>query len=371
MQYLLVSILVIFAIGFFAVPGAAAAGSGMSLSVDCSGSTCAISGQTDRTDQDVSIIVESSIGIQAILQTDTSGGQFSTTIGVSDYPDGTYTIKANQGSSSKYTTSVSIDVSGGSSSSSDSVSNIVGYDTEPTAVEAAVAAFLASNPVEQIDQLPEVNPVGGEYNAWGRHYYTSYLAGLYYQQHLKPFLQQVDNPLVVVDVLKEEFYAQCLNTDPYVTNPNLTQYNSDGTINEEYEIAHLDHEFNCVIWEHTVDDIPYLVNDGMSFQSALNSIDDEANEWIESYLHIATQAAEEAAAWAEADAAADAAAADAAAAAAADAAAAVMEAAVTDEIVIPDWIRINAGWWADGLIDDRAFVSGLQWLITNGIMIIG
>jgi len=38
--------------------------------------------------------------------------------------------------------------------------------------------------------------------------------------------------------------------------------------------------------------------------------------------------------------------------------------------VIPDWIKNNAGWWADGLIDDNSFVSGIQWLISNGIMII-
>ena len=35
---------------------------------------------------------------------------------------------------------------------------------------------------------------------------------------------------------------------------------------------------------------------------------------------------------------------------------------------IPDWIKNNAGWWADGLITDTDFVSGIQWLITNGIM---
>ena len=35
---------------------------------------------------------------------------------------------------------------------------------------------------------------------------------------------------------------------------------------------------------------------------------------------------------------------------------------------IPDWIKNNAGWWADGLITDADFVSGIQWLITNGIM---
>ena len=38
------------------------------------------------------------------------------------------------------------------------------------------------------------------------------------------------------------------------------------------------------------------------------------------------------------------------------------------EIKIPDWIKNNAGWWADGLIEDTDFVSGIQYLITNGIM---
>ena len=38
------------------------------------------------------------------------------------------------------------------------------------------------------------------------------------------------------------------------------------------------------------------------------------------------------------------------------------------ETVIPDWIKNNAGWWADGQIDDGSFVSGIQWLISNGIM---
>ena len=35
---------------------------------------------------------------------------------------------------------------------------------------------------------------------------------------------------------------------------------------------------------------------------------------------------------------------------------------------IPSWIKNNAGWWADGLIEDTDFVSGIQYLITNGIM---
>ena len=35
---------------------------------------------------------------------------------------------------------------------------------------------------------------------------------------------------------------------------------------------------------------------------------------------------------------------------------------------IPDWIRNNAEWWAQGAIGDKDFVSGIQYLIKEGIM---
>jgi hypothetical protein len=35
---------------------------------------------------------------------------------------------------------------------------------------------------------------------------------------------------------------------------------------------------------------------------------------------------------------------------------------------IPSWIKNNAGWWADGTIDDTAFVQGIQFLIKEGIL---
>ena len=37
---------------------------------------------------------------------------------------------------------------------------------------------------------------------------------------------------------------------------------------------------------------------------------------------------------------------------------------------IPDWIKNTAGWWAEGLIPDSAFISGLEWLIEHGIIMI-
>jgi len=37
---------------------------------------------------------------------------------------------------------------------------------------------------------------------------------------------------------------------------------------------------------------------------------------------------------------------------------------------IPDWIKNNAGWWADGLITEGDFVSGIQFLVENGILVV-
>ena len=40
----------------------------------------------------------------------------------------------------------------------------------------------------------------------------------------------------------------------------------------------------------------------------------------------------------------------------------------TDNIAIPAWIKNNAGWWADGQIDDNAFVQGIQFLIKEDVL---
>ena len=37
---------------------------------------------------------------------------------------------------------------------------------------------------------------------------------------------------------------------------------------------------------------------------------------------------------------------------------------------IPAWIKNNAGWWADGQIDDNTFVQGIQFLIKAGIILV-
>ena len=35
---------------------------------------------------------------------------------------------------------------------------------------------------------------------------------------------------------------------------------------------------------------------------------------------------------------------------------------------VPSWIKNNAGWWADGSIDDDSFIQGIQFLVKEGIM---
>jgi len=120
------------------------AAAGMSLSAEGSGATVAINGDTDRSDQDVTMVVTASNGnIVTVGQLSTSGGHYSTTLNVSALDDDTYTISVNQGSSSKYNLSVSVDVSGGSSDSSASISNMVAASEEEAgATEAASASGL-------------------------------------------------------------------------------------------------------------------------------------------------------------------------------------------------------------------------------------
>ena len=136
---LAVTIMSVSAIGQNAYAG----GAGMSLSADCSGSSCAISGDTDRSDQDATMVVTAPNGnIVTVGQLGTSGGSFSGSLNVSGLDDGSYTVAVNQGSSSKYNLSVSVDVSDGSSDSSASVSNqIAASEEEAGASVTSVAAF--------------------------------------------------------------------------------------------------------------------------------------------------------------------------------------------------------------------------------------
>ena len=40
------------------------------------------------------------------------------------------------------------------------------------------------------------------------------------------------------------------------------------------------------------------------------------------------------------------------------------------ESSIPDWIKTNAGWWADGQIDDKTFATGIEFLIKIGLIVV-
>lgn len=36
--------------------------------------------------------------------------------------------------------------------------------------------------------------------------------------------------------------------------------------------------------------------------------------------------------------------------------------------LIPDWIKNNAAWWAEGSVDDQTFLNGIEFLVENGII---
>lgn len=48
----------------------------------------------------------------------------------------------------------------------------------------------------------------------------------------------------------------------------------------------------------------------------------------------------------------------------------VTSAAPTAHANVPDWVKNNAGWWADGTISESEFISGVEFLITDGIILV-
>ena len=42
----------------------------------------------------------------------------------------------------------------------------------------------------------------------------------------------------------------------------------------------------------------------------------------------------------------------------------------TNAGVVPDWVRANAGWWAEGVISDDDFLNGIQYLIQSGLIVV-
>ena len=40
------------------------------------------------------------------------------------------------------------------------------------------------------------------------------------------------------------------------------------------------------------------------------------------------------------------------------------------ESSVPEWIKTNAGWWAEGQIDDKTFATGIEFLIKIGLIVV-
>ena len=40
------------------------------------------------------------------------------------------------------------------------------------------------------------------------------------------------------------------------------------------------------------------------------------------------------------------------------------------DFTIPSWIKNTAGWWASDIIDDNSFVTGIQWMISNNVIVL-
>ena len=41
---------------------------------------------------------------------------------------------------------------------------------------------------------------------------------------------------------------------------------------------------------------------------------------------------------------------------------------VQAQSLVPEWVKSNAGWWAEGTVDDATFLNGITYLVENGII---
>ncbi|NNL58762.1 MAG: peptidase, partial [Nitrosopumilus sp.] len=37
---------------------------------------------------------------------------------------------------------------------------------------------------------------------------------------------------------------------------------------------------------------------------------------------------------------------------------------------VPDWVKNNAGWWADGTISESEFLTGIEFLIKENVVVV-
>ena len=43
---------------------------------------------------------------------------------------------------------------------------------------------------------------------------------------------------------------------------------------------------------------------------------------------------------------------------------------VFEQSSVPSWIKMNASWWADGIISDIEFLSGIEYMLERGILVV-
>lgn len=40
------------------------------------------------------------------------------------------------------------------------------------------------------------------------------------------------------------------------------------------------------------------------------------------------------------------------------------------DLQVPEWVRTSAGWWADGSITDEDFLGGVEYLVGAGVVVV-
>ena len=46
----------------------------------------------------------------------------------------------------------------------------------------------------------------------------------------------------------------------------------------------------------------------------------------------------------------------------------VIESCEISDADIPEWVKNNAAWWSEDIISEKEFLSGIEYLVNNGII---
>ena len=122
-------------------------------------------------------------------------------------------------------------------------------------------------------------PVAAEPEISG--WFPRYFAALHWNEHLKPLILGLDNPLLMLEHLAYELEPRC--DAAWDINDETTSVHSDGSFTEEHIFTDANARIHCNIGQFP-DQVSNLIDQGYSLEAAVADVDEDQQDHIDDYL---------------------------------------------------------------------------------------